>query len=198
MTAPLPHRAEHVGSLLRPRALKEAFRARAEGTMNDAVFREVLESAIRDSIRMQEEVGLRSITDGEFRRTAWSAGFVWALDGLEARDSLFEFRDESGDIVRWQTCFAARKIRRTRGITLDEFGFARRCTDRDVKVTMPAPSFLHFFAAGNAPTRGRTPISTNSGPMSSASTATRSPTSHARARVTSSSTKCPSRCSGTI
>jgi 5-methyltetrahydropteroyltriglutamate--homocysteine methyltransferase len=148
MSAALPHRAEHVGSLLRPRALKGAFRAHAEGTMNDAVFREVLESSIRDAIRMQEEVGLRSITDGEFRRTAWSAGFVWALDGLEARDSLFEFRDESGDIVRWQTCFAARKIRRTRGITLDEFGFVRRCTDRDVKVTMPAPSFLHFFRGG--------------------------------------------------
>jgi 5-methyltetrahydropteroyltriglutamate--homocysteine methyltransferase len=141
----LPHRAEHVGSLLRPRELKDAFRAHSEGKLDDQRFREIKDGAVRVAVALQEEAGLGTITDGEFRRIAWSTGFVWALDGLEPRDSLFEFRDESGDVIRWQTCYAARPIRRTRGITLDEFEFVRRLTARDVKVTMPAPSFLHFF-----------------------------------------------------
>jgi 5-methyltetrahydropteroyltriglutamate--homocysteine methyltransferase len=141
----LPHRAEHVGSLLRPRELKDAFRAHSEGKLDDRRFREIQDRAIRAAVALQEEAGLGSITDGEFLRIAWSTGFVWALDGLEPRDSLFEFRDESGDVIRWQTCYAVRPIRRTRGITLDEFEFVRRLTARDVKVTMPAPSFLHFF-----------------------------------------------------
>jgi methionine synthase II (cobalamin-independent) len=141
----LPHRAEHVGSLLRPRELKDAFRAHSEGKLDDQRFREIQDRAIRSAVALQEEAGLGTITDGEFRRIAWSTGFVWALDGLEPRDSLFEFRDESGDVIRWQTCYAARPIRRTRGIMLDEFEFVRRLTTRDVKVTMPAPSFLHFF-----------------------------------------------------
>jgi 5-methyltetrahydropteroyltriglutamate--homocysteine methyltransferase len=146
----LPHRAEHVGSLLRPQELKDAFRARAAETMSDADFRAIQDRAIADVVALQEEIGLRSITDGEFRRSAWSAGFVWALDGLEPRDSLYEFHDDRGDVIRWQTCFAAGKIRRTRPIALEEYRFVRSLTDCDVKVTMPAPSFLHFFRGREA------------------------------------------------
>ena len=145
MTASPPFRADHVGSLLRPRALKDAFRAHAEGKLDDAGFRATQDAAIRDAVRLQEEVGLRAITDGEFRRTAWSAGFVWALDGLAPRPSLFEFTDQQGDVVRWDTCFAERRISRTRGITTEEFSTVRSLTKETVKVTMPAPSFLHFF-----------------------------------------------------
>jgi 5-methyltetrahydropteroyltriglutamate--homocysteine methyltransferase len=141
----LPHRAEHVGSLLRPRELKEAFRDHAEGRLDEEAFAAAQEQAIRGAIALQEEVGLRTITDGEFCRAAWSAGFVWALEGLEPRDSSFEFRDDSGDVVRWQTCYASRPVRRRRGITTDEYAFVRAATRFTPKVTMPAPSFLHFF-----------------------------------------------------
>ncbi|MGH7819179.1 MAG: 5-methyltetrahydropteroyltriglutamate--homocysteine S-methyltransferase [Candidatus Binatia bacterium] len=141
----LPHRAEHVGSLLRPRELKEAFRLRREGALDDGAFRAAQDRAILGAIRLQEDVGIETVTDGEFRRTAWSAGFVWALDGMIERDSLFRFRDEEGETVAWQTCFAAAPIRRSRGITTDEFDFVKRHTTRTPKVTMPAPSFLHFF-----------------------------------------------------
>jgi len=144
-TERLPHRAEHIGSLLRPRELKEAFRAHAEGRLDEREFAAAQERAIRGAIALQEEAGLRTITDGEFRRTAWSAGFVWALEGLEPRDSSFEFRDDSGDVVRWQTCYASRPIRRRRGITTDEYACVRAATRFTPKVTMPAPSFLHFF-----------------------------------------------------
>jgi 5-methyltetrahydropteroyltriglutamate--homocysteine methyltransferase len=145
MPARPPFRADHVGSLLRPRALKDAFRAHGEGKLDDSGFRAAQDAAIRDAVRLQEEVGLHAITDGEFRRVAWSAGFIWALDGLEPRPSLFEFTDQQGDVVRWDTCFAERRISRTRGITTEELSTVRSLTKETAKVTMPAPSFLHFF-----------------------------------------------------
>jgi hypothetical protein len=71
-----PHRAEHVGSLLRPRELKDVFRAHGEGKLDDRRFRDIQDGAIRPAVALQEEVGLSSITDGEFR-------------------------DEAGDVIRW-------------------------------------------------------------------------------------------------
>jgi 5-methyltetrahydropteroyltriglutamate--homocysteine methyltransferase len=140
-----PFRADHIGSLLRPRELKDAFRDFAADRLTDAAFREIQERCIRDAIRMQEEVGLQSITDGEFRRSSWSFGFVKALEGFSERPSLFEFRDAEGHVQRWDTCYAISRIRRTHGITTGEFEFVRRHTRMMPKVTMPAPSFLHFF-----------------------------------------------------
>jgi 5-methyltetrahydropteroyltriglutamate--homocysteine methyltransferase len=140
-----PFRAEHVGSLLRPPELRRAFRLRAEGGLAEDEFRTALERCIREAVRMQEEVGLQSITDGEFRRTAWSTGLLAALDGLEERESRFAFRDASGDLVRWNTCRATKKLALRHPIALDEFRFVRACTARTPKVTLPAPSFLHFF-----------------------------------------------------
>ena len=138
-----PFRAEHIGSLLRPRELKEAFGKRSE--IGEAKYREILERCIIDAIRMQEDAGLQSITDGEFRRVAWSMGFVSALQGFEYKQSLFEFHDAAGNSQRWDTCRAIARMRRPRGITTDEFEFVRRNTKRTPKVTMPAPSFIHFF-----------------------------------------------------
>jgi methionine synthase II (cobalamin-independent) len=140
-----PFRAEHVGSLLRPRELKEAFRDRAAGKLGEAEFHAIQDRAIREAISLQEDVGLQAITDGEFRRTAWSSGFIWALDGVAERDSLFEFKDDRGDTVWWRTCYAERRLRRTRGIATEEFRFVRDLTRRMPKVTMPSPSFFHFF-----------------------------------------------------
>ncbi len=138
-----PFRAEHVGSLLRPRELKEAFGKRSE--IGEAKYREILERCILGAIRTQEEAGLQSITDGEFRRVAWSMGFVSALEGFEYKQSLFEFHDAAGNSQRWDTCRAIAKMRRPRGITTGEFEFVRRHTKHTPKVTMPAPSFIHFF-----------------------------------------------------
>jgi len=148
-----PFRAEHIGSLLRPRELKDAFSARARGELGEAEFRAALERCIIDAIRMQEEAGLQSITDGEFRRVAWSTGLVRAIEGLEDRQSLFEFHDNGGNAQKWDTCCAVARMRRPRGITLDEFSFVRAHTARTPKVTMPAPSFLHFFRLGECADR---------------------------------------------
>jgi len=140
-----PFRAEHIGSLLRPRALKDAFKAHAAGDIGAMQYQDAVEAAIVDAIRMQEQAGLRSITDGEFRRAAWSSAFIEALEGLSQADSLFEFRDAEGGRHRWRTCCATGPIRRARGIATEEFDFVSAHTDQLPKVTMPTPSALHFY-----------------------------------------------------
>jgi methionine synthase II (cobalamin-independent) len=140
-----PHRAEHIGSLLRPRELRDAFKAHAAGQMNDAAYREVEDRAIVAAIRMQEQVGLATISDGEFRRGSWAFGLVKAVAGFGEARSMFEFQDADGNSYPFDTCYAVAKIRRSRPIAVGEFEFVRRHTDRVPKVTMPAPSFMHFF-----------------------------------------------------
>jgi|SRR5690348_16714411 methionine synthase II (cobalamin-independent) len=141
----LPHRAEHVGSLLRPRELRDAFKAHAAGQMSDAAYREVEDRNIVEAIRMQEEVGLATISDGEFRRGSWAFGLVRAVEGFGEAPSMFEFHDAPGNSYPFDTCYAIAKIRRSRPIAVGEFEFVRRHTGRVPKVTMPAPSFMHFF-----------------------------------------------------
>src|SRR5499427_7335906 len=78
-----PFRADHVGSLLRPAALKEAREKRAKGAISAAALKALEDREIERVIKKQEEVGLQSITDGEFRRSWWHLDFLWGLDGAE-------------------------------------------------------------------------------------------------------------------
>jgi 5-methyltetrahydropteroyltriglutamate--homocysteine methyltransferase len=143
-------RADHVGSLLRPQELKNAFRDIGRSTITQDQFAEIMDDSIRDAIRMQTDAGLKSITDGEFRRGSWFYGFVQAVDGLTVKDSLFDFRDSSGGHATFQTAYVEGKIRRTRGITTDEFSFVKSSTGLTPKVTMPTPSLVHFFRLDQA------------------------------------------------
>ena len=79
-----PFRADHVGSLLRPAALKEARAKRERGEIDAAALREIEDREIEKVIRWQEEIGLQGITDGEFRRAFWNYDFLGALDGAKA------------------------------------------------------------------------------------------------------------------
>src|SRR5678815_5953694 len=78
-----PFRADHVGSLLRPAALKKAREQRTKGEITPAQLKEVEDREIERVIKKQEDVGLQSITDGEFRRSWWHLDFLWGLDGIE-------------------------------------------------------------------------------------------------------------------
>src|SRR5579875_2019244 len=78
-----PFRADHVGSLLRSAALKEARAKFAKGEIAAAALKAVEDCAIERVIRKQEEVGLQAVTDGEFRRSWWHLDFLWRLDGIE-------------------------------------------------------------------------------------------------------------------
>jgi 5-methyltetrahydropteroyltriglutamate--homocysteine methyltransferase len=77
-----PFRADHVGSLLRPQRLLEARAAHADGRLDDDELRAVEDDAIREVVRMQQEVGLRTATDGEFRRASWHMDFIYQLGGV--------------------------------------------------------------------------------------------------------------------
>ena len=78
-----PFRADHVGSLLRPAILKEARARRARGEISAAELTAIEDREIERIVRKQEELGLESITDGEFRRSWWHLDFLWGLDGIE-------------------------------------------------------------------------------------------------------------------
>jgi 5-methyltetrahydropteroyltriglutamate--homocysteine methyltransferase len=97
-----PFRADHVGSLLRPARLLEARQLHAAGELDDDGLRAAEDDAIRDAVRMQQDVGLQSATDGEFRRASWHMDFIFQLGGASRvlDDSLkVEFRNDAGTIV---------------------------------------------------------------------------------------------------
>jgi 5-methyltetrahydropteroyltriglutamate--homocysteine methyltransferase len=78
-----PFRADHVGSLLRPQTLRQAFRRRAGNEIGDDEFARIQDECIRAAVRMQEEIGLEVTTDGEFRRGSYWGRFVERTEGLE-------------------------------------------------------------------------------------------------------------------
>src|SRR5690349_1742109 len=92
----LAHHADHIGSLLRPKALREAFRKHANGEIPERELRAAQDGAIRDVIRLQEDCGLPVINDGEFRRVSYWEKFVRLTAGLEVRDAVFRFHDAEG------------------------------------------------------------------------------------------------------
>jgi 5-methyltetrahydropteroyltriglutamate--homocysteine methyltransferase len=140
-----PFRADHVGSLLRPQALKDAFRDYHGGRIGAQEFRAIQDRAIREAVALQEEVGLQSISDGEFRRGSWFLGLVEAVEGLTTKDAPFDFH--GGGHAKFQTAYTEGKLRRVRGITTDELSFLRSLTRRTPKVTIPSPSLVHFLRA---------------------------------------------------
>jgi len=138
-------RADHIGSLMRPKALRDAHKAHAAGRMSDADFAKAQDDAVRGAIAMQEAAGLGAVTDGEFRRRSWFAGFVDAVQGLTHKDTEFNFMEEGEAAISVPVPHAEAPIRRTKGITTHELAFAQKVAKAPVKITMPAPSVIHFF-----------------------------------------------------
>lgn len=145
MTACPLCRADHIGSLMRPKALRDAHKARAAGRLSDADFAEAQDDAVRGAIAMQEAAGIGAVTDGEFRRRSWFAGFVDAVEGLTHKDTEFNFMEEGEAAISVPVPHAEAPIRRTKGIATHELAFAQRVAKAPVKITMPAPSVMHFF-----------------------------------------------------
>jgi 5-methyltetrahydropteroyltriglutamate--homocysteine methyltransferase len=140
-----PFRADHVGSLLRPQTLRQAFRRRAGNEIGDDEFARIQDECIRAAVRMQEEIGLEVTTDGEFRRGSYWGRFVQRTEGLEVRPALLKFRDDHGHELDFTAPYATAPIRRTHVLALDEFVFLRAVTGATAKVTLPAPSTMHFL-----------------------------------------------------
>ena len=146
-----PFRAEHIGSLLRPRSLVEAYRARKSGEIDDVAFEGIRAEAIRDVVRLQEEVGLQVVTDGEFWRTTYISHFVESCEGLAFRPSAFRFHDSQGGDHQFLAPTCVGRVKRTRALSVQEFDFVRTTTDRTVKYTYPSPATMHFLAGAPDP-----------------------------------------------
>ena len=140
-----PFRADHVGSLLRPKELRDAFRHHAQGELSASAYSEVQDKAIRDVVRLQEEAGLQVVTDGEFRRSSYWGRFVERCSGFEIKPAVFKFRDDHGHEVDFTATYAAAKLARTQPLATDEFEFLRTVTKVTPKITMPSPSTMHFY-----------------------------------------------------
>jgi 5-methyltetrahydropteroyltriglutamate--homocysteine methyltransferase len=143
-----PFRADHVGSLLRPPALLRAREEHAAGRIEAAELREVEDVAITEVVRMQEDVGLRSATDGEFRRASWHMDFIYRLDGVEqeAGHISVRFFNEQGEIEFTPAALhVAGRLGVSETIFGDDFAFLQRTVTRAVpKLTIPSPSMVHY------------------------------------------------------
>lgn len=141
----LPCRGEHIGSLLRPERLKDAAKAFQKGNIPMDAYLETLDEEITRAVKLQESVGLRSITDGEFSRSSWFGFFFERLAGFTLKPSLFRFHDECGHDYEWLTCYASGKMRREQSICVEDFERLQGLTRETPKANMPSPSALHFF-----------------------------------------------------
>ena len=140
-----PFRADHVGSLLRPQILRQAFRQNAKREIDDAEFRKLQDQCIRDVVALQENVGLQVVTDGEFRRGSYWGRFVERTEGFSIKPASFKFRNDAGHEVEFTAPYTQNKIRRAQALALDEFDFLRTVTKMTGKITLPAPSTMHFY-----------------------------------------------------
>ena len=143
-----PFRADHVGSLLRPPELLRAREDAAAGRIDAEELRAVEDDAIRGAVRLQRDVGLQAVTDGEFRRTSWHMDFIYGLDGISTADDKVKvsFHNAEGDI---EFMAAALHVDGRLGVSETIFGeafsFLRDCADGAVpKLTIPSPSMVHW------------------------------------------------------
>src|SRR5688572_15999162 len=137
-----PFRADHVGSLLRPPELLEA-------RQTGVGLREAEDQAIRDVVRMQRDVGLRSATDGEFRRASWHMDFIYQLGGVGKADGeiTVQFRNEQGNLEFTAAALQiSDRVRLREPIFASHFEFLKSIVDDGVtpKLTIPSPSMVHY------------------------------------------------------
>jgi 5-methyltetrahydropteroyltriglutamate--homocysteine methyltransferase len=139
-------RVEHVGSFLRPQRLLDAVRARRAARLTDSELKQVQDECIRDVVAFQESIGLPTITDGEFRRRSWSAGFIDAVEGFGLREGALTFRNEASIIGVAASPYANAPLRRRQRIVVEDYRFLKSVVRRGVpKVTIAAPDVMHYF-----------------------------------------------------
>lgn len=143
-----PFRADHVGSLIRPQALIEARRALMAGRLPPEELRAREDHAIREVVRLQEELGFHGITDGEFRRVSYLAEFLnpIGVELIQRGNTDLLYHDDAGNTAPSTKAVVNRPIRWTRSVNLDAFLFLKDLTRETPKVTIPAPTQVHFFA----------------------------------------------------
>ena len=150
-----PFRADHVGSFLRPKKLLDARDQNKAGTLSAAALRAVEDDAIRDIVRFQEDLGLRGVTDGEFRRTYFHTDFLTKLSGVTTKGGInVSFHSAGGNVdFAPPVMQVTGKVRHDVAIQRADFEFLRAATTRTPKVTIPSPTMLHFRGGRGAISR---------------------------------------------
>jgi 5-methyltetrahydropteroyltriglutamate--homocysteine methyltransferase len=144
-------RVEHVGSFVRPPRLLSAVKAWKTGKIPEPELKKTQDDCIRDIVAFQESIGLPTLTDGEFRRRSWSAGFIDAVEGFGLRDGTLTFRDSSRVIGVAASPYAKTPLRRRQRIVADDYRFLKSVAQQGVpKVTMAAPDVMHYFLGPKA------------------------------------------------
>jgi 5-methyltetrahydropteroyltriglutamate--homocysteine methyltransferase len=143
-----PFRADHVGSLLRPPELTRARSDHAAGRMTAAELKAVEDRAIRDLVRMQEDVGLQGITDGELRRSSWHMDFLYQIGGVRKvqQNITVHFHSDQGDVdFKPSGLRVEGKLSLDGCIFGDHFDFLKSVVTRGTpKLTIPSPSMMHY------------------------------------------------------
>jgi 5-methyltetrahydropteroyltriglutamate--homocysteine methyltransferase len=142
-----PFRADHVGSLLRPKALLDARAKRDLGEISADQLRAVEDAAIREAVKLQEDLGFRGITDGEFRRRQWHTDFLKGFANVATVPPSLKvkFHTEQGDVEMAPPGLrVAGMLGRPRPIFVEAFKFLKGATKATPKVTIPSPSTMHF------------------------------------------------------
>src|SRR4051812_5003010 len=140
-TTTAAYRADNLGSFLRPPYLLEA---RRQGLPAERL-RELEDRAIAEVIRMQEEVGLPIVTDGEFRRKLFFSTVIEVSEGFDPEGNERFHRDDAGHELHFGVPAPIARLRRKASLVETEFAYTRSLTDRPIKVTMPAPSLLRLY-----------------------------------------------------
>jgi 5-methyltetrahydropteroyltriglutamate--homocysteine methyltransferase len=144
-----PFRADHVGSLIRPDALIEARAAADKGEMAAAELARIQHGAVRDVVRLQQEVGLRLATDGEYNRFSWQRDFLLKIGNVKPLASKLTVRFHSAAGTRDHTPPSLQvvgKLSRPQGIFVDDFKFLKSIVPAGLtaKITIPSPTIVHF------------------------------------------------------
>jgi 5-methyltetrahydropteroyltriglutamate--homocysteine methyltransferase len=144
-----PFRADHVGSLIRPDALINARAAADKGEITASELSRIQHAAIRDVVRLQQEVGLRLATDGEYNRFSWQRDFLLKIGNVMPTASKLTVRFHSAAGTRDHTPPSLQvvgKLSRSHGIFVEDFKFLSSIVRADVtaKITIPSPTVVHF------------------------------------------------------
>jgi 5-methyltetrahydropteroyltriglutamate--homocysteine methyltransferase len=140
-----PFRADHVGSLLRPPEVLQARERAAAGEIDLAELRAVEDTAIAEAVHRLEGLGMRSITDGEFRRTWFHLDFLQQLDGVAVTGSIAASSDAAQTVhLTPPKLSVVGPLRHPRDIQVDDYRYLASVTTKTPKVAIPSPTMVHF------------------------------------------------------
>src|SRR5499427_9310528 len=144
-----PFRADHVGSLIRPEALIKAREQAEKKEIPEGELKRIQQAAIRDVVRMQEDLGLRLVTDGEYNRHSWHRDFMLKFRNVRMIPSKLtvRFHSDAGDRLHSPpTMQVTGRLARPNGggIFVDDFKFLASIAQATPKITLPSPTVMHF------------------------------------------------------